>query len=362
MTEDDREAKYEVVLFYRYVFIDDHSTLRKWLAARCTALGLLGRVLVAKEGINGTLAGIDGGVCRFIDEMIKDRRFKDVDWKVSSGAGKLPFSDLHVKHVKEIISTGEMRTFIEKHISFDEHTFGGISGTGIHLTPEAFHEAILRDDGVVIDVRNDFEYAIGHFRRATGLNTNTYSESWKALDDIIERELQDNPDVVNKKNIYMYCTGGVRCEKASAYMRARGFERVYQLQGGIHKYFEAYAGREDCQFIGKEFVFDGRVAMCAAKDHADQLKTSETHPSFKFLVDPTTACTTSSDSSCSDRNVVGRCFDCLESHDIFSGLIVCTVCRMPVLCCPSCVDSNPYPGEYYCKRHRWIVNIIFSKS
>jgi UPF0176 protein len=174
---------------------------------------LLGRILIATEGINGTLAGSEENIHAFIEHMNLDQRFKGVDWKFSAGSGKLIFSDLHVKLVKEIISTGEMRTFIDQHIAFNEDSFGGISGTGVHLTPEDFHDAILRDDGIIIDVRNEFEFEIGHFKGAKNLMTNTYSETWKALDDIIEKELHHEEVVSAEKKIFMYCTGTALCHR-----------------------------------------------------------------------------------------------------------------------------------------------------
>jgi UPF0176 protein len=105
---------------------------------------------------------------------------------------------------------------------------GGVEGTGVHLTPSEFHEALGRDDGICIDVRNGFEYDVGHFKNALNLNTYTYSETWSALDNVLK-----DKDPAN--NIYMYCTGGIRCEKASAYVKAKGYKNVFQLEGGIHR-------------------------------------------------------------------------------------------------------------------------------
>ena len=368
--------EYAVVLFYRYVGIDDSAALRELVVSRCESRAILGRVLVASEGINGTLAATTKELLlTFIADMTQDSRFKDVDWKFSSGnGGKLPFNDLHVRVVKEIISTGEMRDFIAKHISFDPKSFGGISGTGTHLTAQQFHEAVKavslspssNSKAIVVDVRNDYEFDIGHFKGAKCLGTGTYAETWRALDDLVISEFGDvSSEEKDAKQVFMYCTGGIRCEKASAYLRAKGYSNVFQLQGGIHKYFEAFAGDKDCQFIGKEFVFDGRGAMMATGE--EQIVAAAPHPSFDFLritqengTPVAAAAARTPPPSPSSSLVVGCCLDCDLPHDIFSGLIVCTVCRMPVLCCPSCVQANPWPGEYYCRRHRQLKGVYFS--
>ena len=156
---------------------------------------------------------------------------------------------------------------------------------------------------------------------------------------------------------------------------------MYHLQGGIHRYMEQFSEDPSNQFVGKEFVFDGRIATsssipntkdsdCEKGDSAypKVFIPTDKHPSFTY--DSNKSCVKNSDSpieklenhkhnhltskASEDKNIIGKCVDCDRPHDIYSGLIVCTVCRMPLLCCPQCVSENPYPGEYYCVKHRFI--------
>ena len=158
---------------------------------------------------------------------------------------------------------------------------------------------------------------------------------------------------------------------------------MYHLQGGIHRYMEQFSEDPSNQFVGKEFVFDGRIATSSSipntKDsdydkgdpaYPKVFIPTDKHPSFTY--DSNASCTGISEDSAieklethkdnhltskasrasEDKNIIGKCVDCAHPHDIYSGLIVCTVCRMPLLCCSQCVSENPYPGEYYCVKHR----------
>lgn len=134
---------YTVILFYRYVNITDVETLIAELLILCNALGILGRTLIACEGINGTLAGSQSSIDAFIQHMRADARFSNIDWKtthVDSGSLALPFLCLSIRETKEIISSGRSKAFISDNYSYDSSTFGGISGTGEHLAPAEFHK------------------------------------------------------------------------------------------------------------------------------------------------------------------------------------------------------------------------------
>jgi predicted sulfurtransferase len=313
---------YKIVLFYKYVSVPCVDTRKEWFLGLCNKLELLGRVLVATEGINGTVAGPGSSIDKFVAEC--SLIFENVDWKVSSASGsRLPFNDLHIKLVPELIGCGEQKQRIDKQVSFDVSLFGGLSGTGVHLTPQQFHEALNKNenDKLLLDIRNEFEYDIGRFRGAASLRTNTYAETWQALDSIFE----DTATV--DKPVYLYCTGGIRCEKASAYLKTKGVKQVFQLQGGIHKYLEQFKESGGGHFEGKEFVFDARVALTSSTADA----APEDAPALQ---------------------VVGKCIDCCSPYDQYHGQAICTVCHMPVLCCPTCVHQNPFPGEYYCRNHR----------
>lgn len=226
---------YKVVLFYRYAVVEDVELLIGSLMKTCSGLGLLGRILVSSEGINGTLAGSFDSIDRFDVIIRQDDRFRAIDLKYSTGSGEnLPFIDLSVRRVDEIISCGQgARQFIDSNITFDPDSFGGIQGTGIHLSPEEFHVGVQSKESIVLDIRNKFEYDIGHFEKAVGLDTFQYAETFDTLDNILSCEvpLTDGctANVDSQKPIYMYCTGGIRCEKASAYLKAKGFNNVYQV-------------------------------------------------------------------------------------------------------------------------------------
>ena len=180
---------FKVVLFYRYMKIDDPDSFASVIKAICLQLDILGRVLVAMEGLNGTLSGtvskVDDCIQRFID---MDSRLLSTDWKTSI-SDSVPFLDLSIKVVKEIISSGREGVQLNEFIRFDSNTFGGIRGTGKHLSPIEFHNGMIKDDSsCVIDVRNEFEFDIGHFKDAVGLGTYNYAETFKALDVVLREK------------------------------------------------------------------------------------------------------------------------------------------------------------------------------
>lgn len=244
---------YKVALFYRYVLVDSVEVLIEQLNAMCVELGLLGRILVSSEGINGTLSGSIAAIDMFEAKLRQDERFRVIDMKYSTDSGdSLPFKDLSVRRVDEIISCGQgAREFIDSNIEFDPESFGGIKGTGEHLSPEEFHNGVLKDDSIVLDIRNKFEYDIGHFEKAVGLGTNQYAETFDTLDSIlscnVDMSVTDNQNV--DKPIYMYCTGGIRCEKASAYLKAKGFSNVYQVSCSCFFFYDTAKEAFSCKVV-----------------------------------------------------------------------------------------------------------------
>lgn len=230
--------EYKVILFYRYVPIEQPDVLQTNLRAKCEELSLLGRILLANEGINGTLAGSRENVDAFVAFMVSDERFAAIDWKDSYGAGKLPFPVLSVKIVPEIVSSGSRGKELKDKLHFDSATFGGLAEAGKHLTAEEFHRGLDDPNCVLLDIRNHFEYDIGHFENAVNIGTYTYAETFDKLDSLLHipppaapAQTPSEPEqtIPADKKIFMYCTGGVRCEKASAYLRNRGFENVYHV-------------------------------------------------------------------------------------------------------------------------------------
>ncbi|CAK4679515.1 hypothetical protein LEN26_017425 [Aphanomyces euteiches] len=287
---------FQVVLYYRYVNLteDEVEATIAFQQDLCASLGLSGRVRLSEEGINGTLGGTPESIQAYIDAMAS-QPFSDVDWKLST-ADELPFNDLLIRRVKEIVS-------IE--LPDDECR---VSDTGIHLKPEEFHAALESTaNAAVIDVRNNYEFNIGHFKNAMNPSTRRFGQFPQWVRDHLE-ELQ------TKDSILMYCTGGIRCEKASAYLKHLGLSNVYQLQGGIHRYLEAFP--DGGAFVGKNFVFDQRVAMSSSNDQ-----------------------------------VVGHCQGCDSAHDVISG-IRCSYCRMHVMLCTACDDKLDRP--VFCHDHEWM--------
>jgi UPF0176 protein len=225
---------YPVILFYKYVEIADAEIFASQQRALCEALGLKGRILIATEGINGTLAGPADEVDKYVAALKADQRFSDIEFKVSAGdAGTFP--RLVVKVRPEIV------TLNAGPISADREN---------HLSPSEWKKMMEQDpDVVLLDIRNRFESAAGRFEDARVCDIEHFRELPRYLD-----RLQD----LKEKTVLMYCTGGIRCEKASTLFKREGFNRVFQLHGGIAAYQEQF-GNEHWQ--GECFVFDQRMTL-----------------------------------------------------------------------------------------------------
>ena len=326
---------YTVNLFYRYASLDAVEELVVSIHCLCSKLRLKGRCLVSQEGINGTLAGSNEAVLSFECLLqFLDAGFTNIDFKHSFGQDEsLPFQSLSVRQVDELIAPGSRKgALIKRQVYFDE-SYGGLNGTGSHLTPRDFHSQVVNlladpRQGLLLDVRNVFESDIGRFKGAVPLDTYYYSESWDAMDTRIEDFVGRNGKSPSK--ILLYCTGGIRCEKASAYLRAKGFDGVFQLQGGIHKYLDEYGQSAESLFIGKNYVFDSRMAIANNKT--------------QILI------------SCS---MIGHCIACDSPFDTYRRDIFCTVCRYPVLICAQCFECSVHK-EFHCRRHNYLQGIYFT--
>ncbi|MCB2376766.1 rhodanese-related sulfurtransferase [Hymenobacter sp. BT635] len=226
---------YRVLLYYCYSPIEDPVAFRDEHHRLCLRLNLLGRIIVAHEGLNGTVSGLAADCEEYMRLVKADPRFAALEFKVDEAA-EHAFQKLHVRVKPEIV-----------HSSL--HHVRPHEKTGQHLSPQEFKELKDRDDVIVVDVRSDYEYNVGRFKNAVTLDI----ENFRDFPDRVER-LKEFKD----KKILTYCTGGVKCEKASAYLLEQGFENVYQLHGGIIKY-GIEAGGED--FDGKCYVFDNRVTV-----------------------------------------------------------------------------------------------------
>ena len=227
--------KHTILLYYCYSPIEDPEEFREHHNLFCLSLNLVGRIIVAHEGLNGTISGTKESCEEYMREVKSDIRFASIDFKVDESETPA-FAKMHVRVKSEIVHSSLA------HIDPNKRT-------GIHLEPEQFKMMKDRDDVVVLDVRSNYEHSVGHFKNAVTLDM----ENFRELPDKMA-ELKKYKD----KKILTYCTGGIKCEKASAFLLEQGFENVYQLHGGIIKY-GIEAGGED--FEGKCYVFDNRITV-----------------------------------------------------------------------------------------------------
>jgi len=227
-----------VAALYKFVDLPDYRSLQAPLLACCEDNGIKGTLLLASEGINGTIAGTREGIDTFLSYLRSDVRFKDLDHKESC-AKSLPFYRMKVRLKKEIVTMG-----------LDDINPNKMAGT--YVKPEHWNTLISDPDVVVIDTRNDYEVEIGSFKNAINPNIKTFRDFPEWIRQ--QKSLQKKPKVA------MFCTGGIRCEKSTAFMRKEGFDEVYHLQGGILKYLEVVPEQESL-WEGECFVFDERVAV-----------------------------------------------------------------------------------------------------
>ena len=223
---------------YKFVGLPDFRELKRPLLERCRELRLKGTLLLAPEGINGTVAGRREGIDGILDYLRSEPRFADLAHKESLAAG-VPFHRMKVKLRQEIVSLGLPGVDPEQL-------------RGEYVKPEDWNAEISRPGTLVLDVRNEYETGIGGFKNAVAPNTGTFRE----FPDYVDKNL--NPE--QHTRVAMYCTGGIRCEKASSYLLSRGFREVVQLQGGILNYLEK-VDRDHSRWEGECFVFDSRVAV-----------------------------------------------------------------------------------------------------
>jgi len=227
-----------VMAMYKFVHLPDYIDLKAPLLAYCQKHSLYGTILLAAEGINGTTAGSRSGIDKLLKYFAQDERFSGMECKESS-AEAMPFHRMKVKLKKEIVSMGIA-------------TINPAAVTGTKIDPLDWNSIISDPEVLLIDARNQYEIDIGIFKNAISPETETFRE----FPDYVNNNL----DPKKQKKVAMYCTGGIRCEKASAYLLQQGFEQVYQLNGGILKYLEEVEP-ENSLWQGECFVFDGRVAV-----------------------------------------------------------------------------------------------------
>ncbi|HLU22882.1 MAG TPA: rhodanese-related sulfurtransferase [Bacillaceae bacterium] len=233
------KAAYRVLLYYQYVTIENPEEFAAQHLKFCKDINLKGRILVAKEGINGTVSGTWEDTETYMTEMKKDPRFATMVFKIDE-ADQHAFKKMHVRPRKELV-TLRLEDDINPH-----------EITGKYLSPKEFYEAMQDENTVVLDARNDYEYDLGHFRGAIRPDIETFRElpAW----------VRANKEKLEGKKILTYCTGGIRCEKFSGWLVKEGFEDVGQLHGGIVTYGKDPEVQGEL-WDGQCYVFDERIAV-----------------------------------------------------------------------------------------------------
>jgi UPF0176 protein len=278
----------KILLYYKFTPVKDPEMLKLWQKTLCNSLDLNGRILVSAQGINGTVGGDLEDLKTYVRETKQFPGFKDILFKWSEG-GREDFPRLSVKVKKELVAFE----------SYDEIEVdaSGVVGTGPHLKPHEVNEMVEQygDDVVFFDGRNQYEAKVGHFKNAVVPDTRTSRD--------FKRELESGKyDDLKNKKVISYCTGGVRCELLSAMMKKRGFQDVYQIDGGIVKYGEAFG--DDGLWEGNLYVFDSRMGMNFS-DHA---------------------------------KVLGRCIHCDTPTSNYENCLL-TSCNELVLVCGDCLKD-----------------------
>ncbi len=289
---------FTVLLYYQYVPIADPDQFRAEHYALCKQLGLKGRILVGKEGLNGTVAGTAEATEQYKQALRRDERFATIQFK-EDGYKTNPFPKLKVTVRNEIVTLG---------VKGADPKQGGE-----HLSPEQWHELAQQDDVVILDGRNNFEAAIGKFKNAITPDIEFFREfpGW----------VKQNKQKLANKKVLMYCTGGIRCERASALLKEEGIQDVYQLDGGIINYGKHIPNG---LWEGSCYVFDERIKVQVNDDAHHQ--------------------------------VISQCLFCETKTDQYYN---CSnaLCNKMILLCDSCLDkSNMACSEACSKNHRAGIN------
>lgn len=231
-------TKYQTLLYYCYSRIENAEQFAEDHLQFCKSLGLVGRIIVADEGLNGTVSGTVKACKTYMDIVHADSRFAKTDFKIDD-VEEPSFIKMHCRYKSEIVHSG-LR---------DPNIIDPNKRTGIHLEPKEFLEMKDREDVVILDVRSNYEHSLGKFKNAVTLDIDNFRDFPAKINELAKYK---------DKKILTYCTGGIKCEKASALLLHEGFSNVYQLHGGIIKYGKEVGGED---FEGKCYVFDNRVAV-----------------------------------------------------------------------------------------------------
>lgn len=295
-----------ILLFYKYVDIQYPKQVMKHQRALCEELNLKGRILIAHEGINATLSGSKEATDAYKEYMNNHELFQGIDFKEGPGtADQNDFPRLRVVVKNEIV-----------HLGLDTTKIRAQDG-GQHLTPEQAHALMTAnpEDLIILDARNDYESRVGTFKNALTPPIKTFREFPEYVDN--------NVDLFKNKQVLMFCTGGIRCERASTHVKQKGVaKKVYQISGGIHRYIEQFPNGF---FRGKNYVFDGRVAVRVNDD------------------------------------ILTTCDWCKQSCDDYTNCVN-SLCNNHYICCASCVKSSLNTCCNTCKDNVHAGNVPLRKK
>ena len=278
----NNNTEWIILLYYQYVYIKNYQKFAEEHLQLCKSLGLKGRILVAEEGINGTVGGPKEATDEYMRIMREDERFKDTDFKASIGKAGT-FKKMFVRARPELVT-----------LNIDEKIDPNTDG-GTYLKPEELKKMYdQNEDFVIVDMRNGYEAKIGRFKSAVTLTMKVFKELPKIVDEL---------KIDKNKKVVTYCTGGIRCEKASALLKKRGFTNVYQLQGGVARYGEKFPND---YWEGKLFVFDERMQV--------PINTPD------------------------KEKIIAQCLHCEKPWDQYINCIN-ALCNKLILCCPDCQEE-----------------------
>lgn len=280
------DHEYAILLYYKFVPVPEAETFAKEHLEYCKSLGIKGRILIADEGINGTLSGTVAQTEQYMEHMRQNPCFHDMVFKIDQ-ADQHAFQKLFVRYKKELVT-----------FRYDQPLDPNVIG-GKRLSPKEFYDKLQQEDVIVLDGRNGYEFDIGHFRRAIRPDV----ESFREFPDWI----RENMSELKNKPVLTYCTGGIRCEKLTGFLIQEGFEDVYQLDGGIVTYGQdpEVQGR---LFDGKCYVFDERISVPINRTDEDIVVGTCHH--CKKTADRYINC---ANDSCHLQHIV--CEECEERYD-----------------------------------------------
>ncbi len=289
-------ADYQILLFYKYIPIPDAESFAAEHLQYCKDLGVKGRILIADEGINGTLSGTKQQTEQYMADLRSNPLFADIVFKIDESDGHA-FKKIFVRYRAELVT-------LRYNKKLDPNTDGGG-----RLKPKQFYEFLQRDDVVVLDGRTGYEYDLGHFKRAIRPEVDSFRE----FPEWLEKHFAEYKD----KPVITYCTGGIRCEMLTSVMRDNGFKEVYQLDGGIVTYGKdpEVQGRG---FDGSCYVFDERISVPI--NHTEE------------------------------RTVVGKCYHCSKPTERYINCADDT-CHRQHLVCDDCLETKHGYCSTDCEAH-----------